>query len=783
MSQVSIIDIEGNHPQIPTQFDANVGFAIPIGNVLEILGEVVAAGTVPVQTVGSGNTITTQVQISQAIASTNSANVGLAAFNSADFSVDANGFVSILGSAATQSVDVDTSTPPGTDPVVPNGSGVITVTGGQVAAGSTANVIRTNSLAANSYTIQIQRSSAQAVSTLGANGVAHFNSSQFTVDGNGYVALTGGGQAIDSFTTDLSGPISPDGAGNVAFTGATNIFSDGSVANTMRLNVQGTNHALFVGRGANTASAQIPVGTNGQWLIGSTGADPAFSTPTSSDSSITFTLGAGTLSAQVTGGTTVGKTITGDTGGALSPTAGNWNIVGGAALSAGTNASVTSGSGSTLTVTSINTAKWIVDPTANRGTHQTIAGAISAASSGETIFIRPGTYTENLTLKAGVNLTAFECDSSLNGTGHVIISGTCTMTTAGTVTISGIQLQTNSAALLAVTGSAASIVILDNCYLNMGTSAITYSSSSASSAININSCSGNISTTGIAAFTHTSAGTLSISYSDITNTGLSVTAATASAGTLTIFSCYLEFAISNSSTNSYQERNSHTNTTAINLTGLTIAGTAGLGSNFMRNCYHSSGTATAISVSAGGTLVITGGGVSSTNTNAISGAGTLNYSSIAFSNSSLINTTTQFGGVAQGIQFQAPSAGFLGEQIRATVTQAAAITLTTLTSANVTSISLTAGIWDVSGVICYGNGATGNSFASAITSVSAGLGTAGDNGIGGTASPTALQDMSYTIPSFRFTLTATTTIYLVAFAAVVAGTMKAYGRISGTRVG
>jgi hypothetical protein len=342
MSQVSIIDIEGNHPQIPTQFDANVGFAIPIGNLLEILGEAVVAGAVPVQTVGSGNTITTQVQISQAIASTNSANVGLAAFNSADFSVDANGFVSILGSAATQSVDVDTSTPPGTDPVVPNGSGIIIATGGQVAAGSTANVIRTNSLAANSYTIQIQRSSAQAVSTLGANGVAHFNSSQFTVDGNGYVALTGPGQAIDSFTTDVSGPISPDGAGNVAFTGATNIFSDGSVANTMRLNLQGTNHALFVGRGANTTSAQLGVGTNGQVLIAATGADSAFSTLTSSDSSITFTTGVNSLSLQVAGGTTVGKTITGDTGGALSPTAGNWNLLGSGSIT-------TAGSGSTLT--------------------------------------------------------------------------------------------------------------------------------------------------------------------------------------------------------------------------------------------------------------------------------------------------------------------------------------------------------------------------------------------------------------------------------------------------
>src|SRR5258708_20620706 len=119
-----------------------------------------------------------------------------------------------------------------------------------------------------------------------------------------------------------------------------------------------------------------------------------------------------------------------------------------------------------LSTNTFGVAKWIVSATASDGTHTTIASALTSASSGDTIFIRPGTYTENLTLKAGVNLSAFGSDSSQNGTGKVIISGTCTMTTAGSVTISGIQLQTNSAALLAVTGTLASVVNLQNCYLN-----------------------------------------------------------------------------------------------------------------------------------------------------------------------------------------------------------------------------------------------------------------------------------------------------------------------------
>ena len=191
MSQVSIIDIEGNHPQIPTQFDANVGFAVPIANVLEILSAVVAAGSIPTQTVGSGNTITTNIQISQAIAATDATKIGLSAFNSADFTVDANGFVSLLGPAATSAYTVDAFTAPGTNPVVPNGSGIITVTGGQVASGTVgANIIRTDSLAANTYKIEIQRSTAVPATNSANNGVSHFDSGIFTVDSNAFVSIT-----------------------------------------------------------------------------------------------------------------------------------------------------------------------------------------------------------------------------------------------------------------------------------------------------------------------------------------------------------------------------------------------------------------------------------------------------------------------------------------------------------------------------------------------------------------------------------------------------------------
>jgi hypothetical protein len=71
---------------------------IPSAHTWTFNGGVVAAGTNPVRTNGTGaSTTELQVQISQAIGSTNAANIGLSAFNSSQFTVDPNGFVSSKG--------------------------------------------------------------------------------------------------------------------------------------------------------------------------------------------------------------------------------------------------------------------------------------------------------------------------------------------------------------------------------------------------------------------------------------------------------------------------------------------------------------------------------------------------------------------------------------------------------------------------------------------------------------------------------------------------------------
>ncbi len=429
-------------------------------------------------------------------------------------------------------------------------------------------------------------------------------------------------------------------------------------------------------------------------------------------------------------------------------------------------------------------AKWLVDPTAGQGTHTTIATALTSASSGDTIFIRPGTYTENLTLKAGVNLSAFVCDGSLNATGHVIISGTCTLTTAGSVTISGIQLQTNSAALLAVTGSAASVVNLNNCYLNCtNTTGITYSSSDATSAININNCSGNIGTTGISLYTMSSSGTLSINYTVISNTGGATTTSSNSAGVVSLMYSEFSFPFATSSTGILSGTYAFIFTSATNTTCVTTAGT-GQG-NFISS-FLNSGSASALSIGTGTTSSVHDLTVSSTNTNAITGAGTLLYSSIAFPDtSSGINTTTVTrrtlaGGAYLGrATSTTPPAGMVGEQLRANATT---VSITSAAYKTIASVTLTPGIWDVSAVgdiVFAGAGSVIQINIS--TTTNALTGTEGDAYTQMGLSVGSFSSASASIPSYRVELAASTTYYCVMLG-VFTSTATANARISATRV-
>lgn len=662
-------------------------------------------------------------------------------------------------------IDVQASTPPGINPVSPTLAGVITINGEAVV--NHAVPLETISRSLNALNLEVQYATTAATTTGNLSGVSHFNSNQFVTDANGFVSLIGGGRAIDTtgvdgFTVPGTNPVAPDNNGLVTVNGSQ--VASGTTANAIRtFSLSPNNYQIQVQR---TSSA---VSTN-QALNG-----------VSHFNSAQFSINAnGFVSASATG---IGQTITGDTGGALSPTAGNWNVTGGGPLSSGNNGSVSSGSGSNLTITSINCAKWIVDANPLRGTHTTIQAAINAATSGQTIFVRPGIYTENLALKSGVNIVSFVPEGD---TPNVTVIGNSTHNTAGTVTISGLRLQTNSAPFLSVTGSAASIVFISHCFLNCtNNTGISYTTGNASSSITIKYCFGNIATSGIALYNMTSTGTLGMNACSFQNTGSTITAATNSAGNSLISHTNINFNLSTTSTGGLSLNQCGVNTQ--NATGILHNG---IGACLLYATTIDSGTASAISVGTGASVRGSCITVISSNTNAITGIGTIVIAGIAFAGSStLINTTTETLGAFNGGEYigrkssAVASLGMIGQTISGTAQDVALVSGVAIT---ITSISLTPGAWIIRGTAFTFNTGVVVQHTSGISTTNNTMpaGVAGVNFSlmspqGGTATGWATTQ---NMPGLTVNIAVTTTYFLVARATFSTLACSVNGRIDATRI-
>lgn len=128
-------------------------------------------------------------------------------------------------------------------------------------------------------------------------------------------------------------------------------------------------------------------------------------------------------------------------------------------------------------------------------------------------------------------------------------------------------------------------------------------------------------------------------------------------------------------------------------------------------------------------------------------------------------------------------AGQVGELVLATLGSGSAVSLTTATSKTVTSVALTAGDWDVEGMVVL-------SYAAATQS---GDGQAGISGVNNTLpvdglicfnntrQTTTTSKVTITVPLFAWISSGSQTIYLVAQANFSAGTCTAYGNITARR--
>src|SRR6185312_13766790 len=131
------------------------------------------------------------------------------------------------------------------------------------------------------------------------------------------------------------------------------------------------------------------------------------------------------------------------------------------------------------------------------------------------------------------------------------------------------------------------------------------------------------------------------------------------------------------------------------------------------------------------------------------------------------------------------ASGYIGEYISANVPIGSAVSLSTGVAKIVTSISLTAGDWDVSGTVGFSEGATTTctqqiaaiNTADNTLPTSPGAGAYAQQGGTGVAGTGAVMPTGTT----RLLLTATTTVYLVAQAAFATSTNAAYGFIAARR--
>lgn len=145
-------------------------------------------------------------------------------------------------------------------------------------------------------------------------------------------------------------------------------------------------------------------------------------------------------------------------------------------------------------------------------------------------------------------------------------------------------------------------------------------------------------------------------------------------------------------------------------------------------------------------------------------------------------TPSQTSGIVGTTTNNNANAGSVGELVSATRASGSALALTTGTPLDVTSITLTAGDWDVWGVVDYAlTGVTGTNFQSGSSSTSAAFGAQDTFAITPLVT-TALSDTySDRIPMARVTFAATTTLYLVGQETFSVGTSAAYGSIFARR--
>ncbi len=286
-------------------------------------------------------------------------------------------------------------------------------------------------------------------------------------------------------------------------------------------------------------------------------------------------------------------------------------------------------------------ANYIVDPMSTKAQYSTISAAVTAASAGDTIFIKEGSYTEDITVSKKLTFYAFGCQerqSNVTVTGKWTISSDCI--------IRGMQLAGNAMNDVTIEVSA-NVTHIQDCKMKgnvngaislTGGEVVAYCIGCDGGQL-FNMTGGLLSifnsyTRSSSVNSTASAGTITIQNTTTTNDDIDLS------GTASLRfynSNCVNMAITTADTSTVSAYNSRfEETSAVFLT------TAGTGTNVIDSCEIISAAQTCITVGSGTQVECYNTSLDSSNADVIDGAGTLIYAGLTFAGTSAdISTTTQ----------------------------------------------------------------------------------------------------------------------------------------------
>jgi hypothetical protein len=325
-------------------------------------------------------------------------------------------------------------------------------------------------------------------------------------------------------------------------------------------------------------------------------------------------------------------TITGDSGGALSPTLGNITIAGGTGIT-------TTGAGSTITIDAAlgqqPITPYVVDG-AGGGDYTTIQSAldaIGAAGTGQ-VWVRPGTYTENLVFPNNINVTIATGADENAGAAYLV--GEHTPPAAGNVVCWRMKLTSATHIFNSGAAGTANLVLSHNNYAVNGYIFNVPNWSAGSMVVfaagdQLSTSSGIVNNTGGASV-----------YLFQSSLGVGAGNALITSGTTFIQSCNINCPVtfgSGTTVNAYSSNFSKE---------ITFSGTA---TGNIHDTYHTTGASPCITMSSSAAVSLFNSTLLSSNDPAIdgAGAGTLTFESVSFlSNSNMAATLTTARGATRG---------------------------------------------------------------------------------------------------------------------------------------